>query len=501
MYGNVLNYLENAAKTWPDRIAFEDEKEVLTYAAMLDATQRIGTGVAAYASLRQSVAVVMTDRSVRCVAGMMGVAYAGCAYSPLDANMPAERMQVIFDLLKPAAILCDEATRAGVEAVGYDCPILTYEQMVTTEIDAEKLAWIRERVSAWDILSILFTSGSTGVPKGVAQSHYSYVAYSDANSERFGFTIDDVFANQSPFFYANSITDLYQPIKLGVPVYIMPTRCLSFPKMMMELLREKKVTVLCMTPSSYVKAAQSGVMTEGCLPDLKYITLSGEAAHWQTLAVWLKAAPNAAVWNFYGSTELLGVAVRKLERCYADDEIIPVGKLYSGVEVLIVDEDGKEVPRGEKGEMYIANPWLFSGYYKDIERTKAAFIDDPLDLGYQTRYYCTGDIGSFSADDELLVHGRKDSQIKRAGYRMEIGEVEAALRVIPGWENGLVLYDKESGKLACFWTGALTRKEIMAELKKTLPRYAQPDTYIHLDEMPYTATMKIDRVKLKAMIK
>ena len=500
MYENVLEYLENAATSWPDRVAFEDEKEAMTYAQLQDAAQRIGTGIAAHAALRQPVAVVMTDRSVRCVAGMLGVVYAGCPYSPLDAAMPTERLQVILEQLQPGAILCDESTRASVVKAQWPCPVLTYEQLVQTEIDAVKLAYILAHVSTWDVLSILFTSGSTGVPKGVAQSHRSYIAYTDTNTERFGFTRDDVYANQSPFFYANSITDIYPPIKFGAKVYIMPTRCLSFPKMMIETLRDRQVTVLCMTPSSYVKAAASGAMTEGCLPDLKYIVLSGEAAHWQTLAVWLSAAPCAKVWNFYGSTELLGVAVKRLERTYSDAEVIPVGMRYPGVEVLIVDEDGNELPWGEKGEMYIANPWLFSGYYRDKARTDAAFTDDPLGRGYRTRYYCTGDIGCINAKGELLVLGRKDSQIKRAGYRMELGEVEVALRQIPGWENGLVLYDKESGKLGCFWTGALTQKEILAALKKTLPRYALPDTYIHLEEMPHTATMKIDRVKLKKML-
>ena len=500
MYENVLEYLEHAAKAWPVRTALEDEKEAMSYPALLEAANRIGTGIAAHAAIRQPVAVVMTDRSVRCVAGMLGVVYAGCPYSPLDAAMPTERLQVILEQLQPGAILCDEATRAGVEKAGWPCPVLTYEEMVQIAIDADKLAWIRARVSTWDVLSILFTSGSTGVPKGVAQSHRSYIAYTETNTERFGFTMDDVYANQSPFFYANSITDIYPPIKIGAKVYVMPTRCLSFPKMLIETLKEKQISVLCMTPSSYVKAASSGVMAAGCLPDLKYIVLSGEAAHWQTLAVWLSAAPNAKVWNFYGSTELLGVAVKRLERTYADSELIPVGRTYAGVEILIVDEDGNELPRGEKGEMLIANPWLFSGYYRDKARTDAAFTDDPLNRGYRTRYYCTGDIGCISEDGMLTVHGRKDSQIKRAGYRMELGEVEVALRQIPGWDNGLVLYDKESGKLCCFWTGDLTQKEILAALKKSLPRYALPDTYIHLEEMPYTATMKIDRVKLRGMI-
>ena len=307
MYENVLEYLEHAAKAWPERIAFEDEKEAMSYPALLEAAKRIGTGIAAHAAIRQPVAVVMTDRSVRCVAGMLGVVYAGCPYSPLDAAMPTERLQVILEQLQPGAILCDEATRAGVEKAGWPCPVLTYEEMVQTAIDEEKLYWIRARVSTWDVLSILFTSGSTGVPKGVAQSHRSYIAYTEINTERFGFTMDDVYANQSPFFYANSITDIYPPIKIGAKVYVMPTRCLSFPKMLIETLKEKQISVLCMTPSSYVKAASSGAMTEGCLPQLKYIVLSGEAAHWQTLAVWLSAAPNAKVWNFYGSTELLGL--------------------------------------------------------------------------------------------------------------------------------------------------------------------------------------------------
>lgn len=500
MVGNVLEHLENAAARWPDRIAFADEKSTLTFSALHDAARRFGSVVAACTQPRQPVAVVMNDRSVTCVAALLGVLYAGCPYAPLDAAMPPERLQIILDQLQPAAILCDESTRAAVARVNAVCPVLLCEEAAKAQVDEERLADIRAQDSVWDILSILYTSGSTGVPKGVAQSQYSYITYTEATVEKYSFTQETVFGNQSPFFYANSIIDIYPPLMLGATVYILPARCLSFPKMLVEQLREHHITELTMTPSSYIKAAQAGVLKAGCLPELEYIILSGEAAHWQTLQCWMQAAPNAGVWNFYGSTEVFSVAVWRIDRDFTDGEVIPVGVPFAQVEVLIVDEDGHPLPRGERGEMLIANPWLFSGYYRDKARTDAAFTDDPLNRGYRTRYYCTGDIGCISEDGMLTVHGRKDSQIKRAGYRMELGEVDVALRQIPGWDHGLALYDKESGKLCCFWTGSLTQKEILAALKKSLPRYALPDTYIHLDEMPYTATMKIDRVKLRGMI-
>lgn len=500
MFGNVLEYLENAAAAWPDRVAFADEKEQLTFSALQDAAMRIGTALTGHAAPRQPVAVIMTDRSVRCVAALLGVTYAGCPYAPLDAAMPTERLQLILDQLKPAAIIVDQATRASVCSASFDCPALDWEALVLTCADPERLARIRAQDSVWDILSILYTSGSTGLPKGVAQSQYSYLTYTDITINKYTFTRDTVFGNQSPFFYANSIIDIFPPLKLGAAVYILPARCLSFPRMLVETLRERHITELTMTPSSYVRAAASGVLTEGCLPELEYIILSGEAAHWQTLQCWMKAAPRAGVWNFYGSTEMFSVAVWRLDRPYADGEVIPVGVPFPEVEVLIVDEEGHPVKRGERGMMLIANPWTCSGYYRDPVRTGAAFVTDPLGLGYQTRYYITGDVGLINERDQLVVLGRKDSQIKRAGYRMELGEVEAALRLIPGWEDGCVLFDKESGKLACFYTGKLTAREMQAALKKLLPRYALPDAYIHLDALPHTATMKIDRQQLRQLM-
>ncbi len=501
MTGNVLEYLENAAKCWPQRIAFADERESLNFAQLEEEAKRIGSAVSAIAPRSQPVAVVATDRSVHCVAALLGVLYAGCPYAPLDAAMPAERLNLILERLAPAALICDAATRPQVEKADIPCPLMLVEEIRQAPVNEETLAQIRQTDSVWDILSILFTSGSTGVPKGVAQSQYAYITYTDATIDKYRFTQEDVFGSQSPFFYANSIIDIYPPLKLGATVYILPARCLSFPKVLVEQLQTHRITELTMTPSSYVKAAQAGVLEAGCLPDLKYIILSGEAANWKTLQTWLAAAPNGGTWNFYGSTEVFSVAVWRLDRPFSEDERIPVGVPFSQVEVLIADENDIPVPRGEKGLMLISDPWLCSGYYRDPVRTEAAFAIDPLQKGTYSRYYRTGDIGQFNEKGQLIVHGRADSQIKRAGYRMELGEVEAALRTLPGWQNGCVLYEKESGVLACFYVGDMAPAELNRALKKLLPRYAVPDRFVQLDALPYTATMKIDRQQLLRSLK
>ncbi|MDO5422211.1 MAG: AMP-binding protein [Eubacteriales bacterium] len=554
MFTNVLEFLERTAERVPERVAFFDEREEMDFGTLRERARRIGTAIARMGVGRRPVAVLMEGRSIWNVPVMFGAVYAGCAYAVVDVTMPGERLAGILRGLGAGVVLVDEkgrevveglgAVAAGLEsgAVGSEIcaawlesgvagaeiraaglglcaagsevgapglvevcagapggqalfgAVLSYEDAVRVEPDAAVLEEIRRRSSVYDPVSILYTSGSTGIPKGSVQTHFSYLHWTEATIAAYGFDENVIFGNQSPFFYANSIIDVFPPVALGAAVYLLPVGVLSFPKKFIECLNRNHVTELTMTPSSFVGVTDA--LEAGCLPKLRYGIMSGEAMPWRPLVAWMEAAPNARWWNFYGSTEAFSVAVGKVEGPPKEREPLPVGRPFPLAHLLFVDEAGREVPAGTPGEMLVSSPWISAGYYQDGTRTAAAWVNDPLKKGWQERFYHTGDVGYLREDGQLVVLGRRDAQVKHLGYRMELGEVEAALRAIPGWKDGCVLFQKETGKLWCFFVGELEEKEMRKALKGRLAGYMVPERFVRLGEMPRTASGKLDRAGL-----
>ncbi|MDR1598541.1 MAG: AMP-binding protein [Oscillospiraceae bacterium] len=501
MVTSILEYLEASASRSPDKAAFTDERGDITYAALLSLARSIGTALAKRIEARSPVAVLMDARDARCVPAFLGAVYAGGFYAPLDPAAPADRLRLFLQTLKPAAMVYDHkyAGLAGglMDAAG---DIVSYDELSEREAAPSILEDARKRASVFDTLTVLFTSGSTGAPKCVAHNHLAMINYTEITNEVFGFTEDTVFGNQSPFFYANSIIDIYPPLALGASVNLLPASASSFPKRFVERLNSSRVTELTMTPSSYVHIANSGALAAGALPRLRSVIMSGEAAPWRQVRQWMDAANHAVFYNFYGSTEALPVAVYRIDRDFSDDEAIPVGRLYDRVHILFLDENGGEAPMGEPGEIYVSSPWLSTGYYRDKARSDAAFVNDPLGRGCAERFYRTGDFGRVNARGELVVLGRMDAQIKHWGYRMELGEVERALRGLHGWNDGCCLFDRRSGLVYCFWDGKLTERDIVSGLKVKLPKHMLPDRYIHLESVPYNANSKIDRSALRSRV-
>ena len=502
MMNNMLDYLEQTVARFPQRIAFFDDRESLTYEKLGDRARRIGSALAKHSKPRTPVALLMDSRSICNLPGIFGVLYGGCAYAPLDITMPPQRLQLLLNLLAPSGILGDEKGIIALKNCGYEgAPVFCYEDAVLTAPNEKVLAAIREQSSVYDPMSILYTSGSTGIPKGSIQNHFSYIHWMKATIKIYDLDERAVFGNQSPFFYANSILEIFPPVALGAKVYLLPAGVLSFPKRFIDCLNTHHITDLCMTPSSFIAIAGADVLTPGCMGELKGGYMSGEPMPWAPLSKWMEATPNAQWWHFYGSTEMFSVAVGRVDKNHQQGDRLPVGKPFDLAHLLFVDDEDNEVPKGQPGEMLVSSPWIARGYHRDDKRTNAAWVIDPLDRGWHERFYRSGDIGYQRADGQLVVLGRRDSQIKHRGYRMELGEVERALEDVPGWTDGLILFDREKDRIWCFFTGLLTEKELRQALNKHLARYMVPDVFVHLKELPHTSNMKVDRAKLTAMMK
>lgn len=502
MRANMLAYLEETAARLPEKVAFFDDAESMTFRGLWEQARRIASCLTQYIRPRQSVALLLDARSIRNVPALYGVMYAGCSYAPLDITMPPERLRLLLELLQPAAVLADEKGMRAFESCGWaGAPAVAFLRAASHDVDEVALERVRAQASVYDPMSILYTSGSTGIPKGSVQTHFSYLHWTQATIDVYGLTEDTIFGNQSSFFYANSILDVFPPVALGATVYLLPAGVLTFPKKMIACLREHHVTELCMTPSSFISVVNAGVLEEGALPELKWGIMSGESMPWEPLKSWMNATPNASWWHFYGSTEMFSVAVGKVDKNHQSGDRLPVGKPFSLTHMLFLDEDGRECAPGEPGEMLLSSPWIASGYYRDAERTASAWVMDPLERGWQERFFRCGDVGYLQEDGQLMVLGRRDTQIKHMGYRMELGEVEAALRSIPDWREGCVLFDAEKDVLWCFYVGELDERQIKAALKERLARYMLPDRYMRLDAMPRTATMKLDRKQLRELMR
>ena len=210
--------------------------------------------------------------------------------------------------------------------------------------------------------------------------------------------------------------------------------------------------------------------------------------------------PAARFVNLYGPTETTGICCYyEVDREFAEDETMPIGRPFANTQVLLLTEDGKLAEPGQQGEICIRGTRLTLGYYRNPEKTSEAFVQNPLNDLYPELIYRTGDLGRLNDRGELLFAGRKDYQIKHMGHRIELGEIEVVANMLPGVSSACALFDNEKKKIILFYAGQPAMGEMAAYIKEKLPRYMVPNVIRALDAMPFTPNGKIDRNLLKTM--
>ena len=495
MRKNILTYLEHTAVRLPEKLAFSTGKEGMTFFEVQKSAAAIGSFLAAQGFYGEPIVIFM-DKHPRTVTSFYGVIYAGCFYVCLDEKMPEARMRAILDSVRPRAILCDKKNQKAAEALGVG-RVFLYDALVTAEIDRQALSSVRRRQCDTDPIYIVFTSGSTGIPKGVVACHRSVIDYTDSLSEALGFSEDTVFANQTPLYFDAPLKELMPTIKFGATTYFVPKMLFSFPVRLIEYLNEYRINTVCWVVSAFVQISSLGALDTVVPKYLTKVAFGSEVFPRVQYELWRKALPDAEFYNLYGPTEATGMSCYwKADRTLAEDEPIPVGVPFDNTDVLLLTEENMRVKQGEAGEICLRGTCVTLGYYNNPEKTGEVFTQNPLNTAYPELIYRTGDIGKINEYGELVFVCRKDAQIKHLGHRIELGEIEAVAMNIQSLGRACCIYDSQKKKIALFYTGNVEKNEISRHLQQYLPRYMLPAVLTKLDRMPQTPNGKLDRKAL-----
>ena len=498
MRRNVLEYLEATAPRLPDKVAFSDGVDSLTFGQLSQAAQGIGTFLARRGCKREPVAVFM-ERSPRTIAAFFGTVYSGCYYVPIDEEMPLFRVELIFQTLRPRVILCDGKTREAAEKLAAGAEVIDYGEAACTPPAASLLVAIRSQQLDTDPLYVVFTSGSTGTPKGVVACHRSVIDYIEQLSAALGFSEDTVFGNQTPLYFDACLKELYPTLKFGATAYLIPRSLFLAPIRLVDYLNEHKINTVCWVASALTMISGFKVLDKKIPQYLRTVAFGSEVFPIRQLKRWRAALPEASFTNLYGPTECTGMSCfYHVDREFEDDEAIPIGRPFPNTGILLLTQDDREAAPGEVGEICIRGTCLTMGYYRMPEKTAESFVQNPLNDAYPELIYRTGDLGRYNERGELVFVSRKDYQIKHMGHRIELQEIEAAAARHPQAAAVCAVYHREKDRIVLYHTGEAGSGELAAFLREKLPRYMIPNRMEWLEQMPLTPNGKIDRKLLAA---
>ena len=497
MQTNILEYLERTVVRCPDKIAFANEQMGLSFSEVYNQARAIGTRLNKEGYYGKPIVVFMRKHPTT-LAAFFGAIYAGCYYVPLDDEMPRHRIELIFQTLGEGALICDETTQSIASELNYKGKIYRYDELASGEADDAVLADIRDKQLDIDPIYIVFTSGSTGVPKGVVACHRSVIDYVEHLCDVLKFDENSVFGNQTPLYFDAYLKEVIPTLKYGAKTVLIPKQLFMFPIKLVEFLNEHKINTLCWVVSALTMISSFRTF-ETVKPEyLRTIAFASEVFPIKQFKLWRAALPKARFINLYGPTETTGICCYyEVDREFDETETLPVGRPFQNTQILLLDENNQLAAPGQQGEICVRGTRLTLGYYCNPEKTSEAFVQNPLNNLYPELIYRTGDLGRWNDRGELEFAGRKDYQIKHMGHRIELGEIEVIVNMHPQVRSACCIFDNEKKKIVLFYTGDITMADLTSYIKGKLPRYMIPNVTKQLEELPYTPNGKIDRNGLK----
>ena len=498
--------LEQAAQRTPEATALVDTHDrELSYRQLNDLASQMAAALIAKGVKPGDRVGVCMPKSANSVISVLGALKAGAAYVPAAFDSPAERNRYIYENCQ-ARVVCVDEPRAQLLYPDGKQTTLVFPGEATEHIGAD---WLHAAgpgrasrpMSGGDVAYILYTSGSTGLPKGVMHTHSSAMSFVWWCYETFHPTPHDRFSSHAPFHFDLSILDLYTPMTVGAAIVLVGEEQGKDPHTLGEFIAERKITLWYSVPSILAMLAQYGRLDELDCSLLRVVNFAGEVFPVKHLRMLVEKWPGKEFYNLYGPTETNVCTFYKIPSKIDPGRTVPfpIGKACSNCKPLVLDMDGKEVTDGSEGLLYIhqSGP-VMKAYWGDEERTRKSFHVDARG----EKWYCTGDVVHTDANGDYIFVGRRDRMVKRRGYRIELGEIEAAMyKHQQVREAAAVATESPEGvTITVFASGKDGAKLSVLAMKqfsmKALPPYMTPDRFVFLDSLPRTSTDKLDYQKM-----
>ncbi len=490
---------EDVARRHGTRTALHlSDGRTVTFAALNALANRTAHWLLSRGVASGDVVAIFHDKSPEAYALMLACLRTGAIYVNLDQNSPTARLQKIIGTCLPRCIIQDcIPTHGSVDAPGV-ATIDLHAPDVTAAIAAcpATLPPACAAVTGAHPAYIMFTSGSTGFPKGATMSHRNVLNFIAWAKDEYRITPDDRFTNVNPMYFDNSVFDLYASLFNGATLIPFPYGIVKDPFSTIALVRATKPTVWFSVPSLLAYLITTKAIDREAFASLRIVTFGGEGFPKPTLKkLWDMYAGRLRFVNVYGPTEC--TCICSAYDITADDledlsGLAPLGQLAPNFDHVVLDADADGI-----GELALRGPQVGLGYYNDPERTAASFIQHPGHNRYPDRLYRTGDLVATDAQGRLHFKGRKDNQIKHMGYRIELEEIEAAFAALPGVHETGVVYKRAadgSGRICAFVAATPgTEYALMDAVKRLLPPYMVPRSLTIMDVLPKNANGKIDR--------
>jgi amino acid adenylation domain-containing protein len=522
----LQDWVTRQARVRRDRVALVMDQHCMTYGELDDVSNRLARALKLVGCRRGDRVAILMPKSVLAITSIVGVLKADCIYVPLDPASPPPRLARMLASCAPSCMLISGATAnqanvllsgeglSGPVPVGWmdeaapPCALQPAFALRDLYAQGECPDAARQYENTRnDPAYLLFTSGSTGMPKGVPITHSNVIHFVEWATRYFGVMPGDRLSGHPPLHFDLSVYDIFGSFNAGAELHLVPPTLNLLPNKLAEFMRQSRITHWFSVPSVLTYMANFDVVASGDFPDLKHLLWCGEVFPTPALIYWMKRLPHVAFTNLYGPTEAtIASSYFTLPACPQDERAaIPIGLPCDGEELLVLDEAGREVPPGVIGDLYIGGVGLSPGYWNDPVKTGEVFISHPQDPGPGRRIYKTGDLARIDEDGLVYFVGRADSQIKHRGYRIELGEVESAIIALPSVKDCAVVAVATDGfegtEICCAYTsreGAdAAEKTFSPELRKVLPGYMLPTRWARWEQLPRNANGKVDRNALK----